>query len=377
MVDVDIEHLREAAKSFNHYAESFRSVATPAVDRCQIPSTAIPILGANFGHEYAAGWQQLDLSIRAMPDLLDTLGRALTRVADHYEHLDAANASQFTAPGMPPPRDMSTSPGTGALAAQIGTWGITGLTTAIGDLRMLSSAGGLLTQLKTVSPFLKASALPYGAVIIAAVLAVDVFATSNMREPVPYFTAGEGWSQIEGILNTAVADLPRLSYDVVYKDPQWTGDGAAAFYAFINDDLHPALSAMVALNNSMQAACIEAGLSMTFAIVSYIAISITTGVVCNLAKLVPDPTTATQLSITTAALAMFMEYTVEILVSLGQMYMFLTLSATQMKQASDTLKQYLVNKDGQLDGGSLRLSVPETQSIAAWEDWTRKEPKEQ
>jgi hypothetical protein len=375
MVDVDIQRLLDAASAFNRYAEDFKKTAVPAVEQCQIPSTSIPPLGSDFGQKYTASWEALDLSVRAMPDLLSTIGKALNRVAHHYQGQEDENAQMFGAPSMPAPREMSGSSSAGDIALQSGIWLTAGAATAWGDLRAVKSMADLVDKARAAGSVMRAGAVPFGAVILAAVLAVDTFAVLNMRDPTPYFAAGDGWSAIEKILNSAVADLPRLSYDVVYKDPKWTGSGADAFYAFVNDDLDRTLAAMVSLNNAMETACVEAGWSMAFAIVLYIAISLTTGAVCDMAKLIPDPTNVSKIAVTHAALVMFMGYAVEILVDLGEMYLFLTLAATQMGQAYDTLKQYLTNKEGQLDGSSLRLTVKETQSIASWEDggWERKQ----
>jgi hypothetical protein len=374
VVDVDIQRLLDAASAFNRYAEDFKKTAVPAVERCQIPWTAIPPLGSDFGQKYSASWEVLDLSIRAMPDLLGTIGKALNRVAHHYQGQEDANASMFTAPGMPAPREMSSAPGAGNAGVQSGVTALTGAATAWGDLRAIKSMADLVEKARTAGSIMRGGAVPYGALILAAVISVDVFAVLNMRDPTPYFSAGDGWSDLEKILNSAVADLPRMSYDVVYKDPKWSGSGADAFYAFVNDDLDRTLAAMSSLNNAMETACVEAGWSIAFAIVAYIAISLTTGAICDLAKLIPDPTNVSKIAVTHAALVMFMGYAIEIMVDLGEMYLFMTLAATQMGQAYDTLKQYLTNKDGTLDGNSLKLSVRETQSIATWENggWDRK-----
>jgi len=375
MTDVDIQRLLDAAEAFNRYAEDFKSTAVPAVERCQVPWTAIPPLGADFGQKYSAAWEALDLSIRAMPDLLGTIGKALNRVAHHYQGQEDQNAKLFTAPGMPAPRDMSQDPGAGGYATQGGIWALSTASTVWGDAQAIKSMADLVKQAKAAGSIMRGGAVPWGAALLAVVVAVDAFAVANMRDPTAYFSAGEGWSEVEKLLNAAVADLPRLSYDVVYKDPKWTGSGADAFYAFVNDDLDRTLAAMSSLNNAMQQACVEAAYSMMFSIIAYVAVSITTGTVCDLAKLIPDPTSVSQIAVTQAALIMFVGYGIEILVSLGELYLFLTLAATQMNQSYDTLKQYLVGKDGKLDGGSLRLTVQETQSIASWEDggWDRKQ----
>lgn len=374
-MDVDIERLKQAASTFSRYGADFRSKAVPAVDRCQIPWTAIPEMGQSFKEQYTAGWQELDLAMRAMPDLLETIGKSLDRVANHYLGTDEANAKAFTPPTMPEIRTMNGTPGAGEWAAQGSVTLATGLTTFWGDKHAfgtLEKLVGLVAKAKEAGVVLKVGALPFALELLAAVVAVDLFAVSNMRDPLPYFSAADGWGEIETLLNAAVADLPQLSYDIVYKVPQWSGDGANAFYAFMNDDLDRTLAAMVGLNNAMQTACIEAAWSMTFAIIAYIAISLTTGTVCNLAKLIPDPTAMTQISVTHAALVMFMEYAVAILIDLGQLFLFLTLAATQMRQASDTLKSYLTDKDGDLNGRSLQLTVQELQSISGWESWDRK-----
>jgi len=56
---------------------------------------------------------------------------------------------------------------------------------------------------------------------------------------------------------------------------------------------------------------------MVFALISSILVSLTTGAVCDLDKLIPDPTQVTQMAVTQAALIMFIEYNVVTVVSIG------------------------------------------------------------
>jgi len=370
MTDVDTTRLKAAAAGYSKYGDQFRDVVAPAINRCQLPWDCIPVLGMGFGHTYGDAWQQMDLSIRAMPDLLNAIGGALQRVAEHYEGQDIEIAKSFTPPGMPAVRSMDgTSVGDyiGQGATALGTAGtsVVGLAHMVGDLKALRT---VVTAAKAGSVALQASVLPFGWALFAAVLATDAFAWVNMREPMPYFDALNGLSDVESVLNAASADLPQMCYDVVYKAPKWTGAGAEAFYAFVNDDLDKTLTTMVGVNNEMQTACREAGWSMTIALITYLGISAAAAIICDVAKMIPDPTTVTQQTVTNAALAGFLAYSVANLLDLAQMFVFLQLAAGGIKQQSDTLKAYLTNQQGELDGRSLRLSVTECTTIASWEN---------
>src|SRR5712691_505061 len=117
---VDVEGLRAAADGYVRYGEEFKGAVAGGIGQCSLPGTSIPLLDLGFKEAYSKAYEAMDLASRALGDVLHTVGLALTRVANHYENNDAANARMFggtpiTAPTSPEPRSMDGS-------ANVGDW---------------------------------------------------------------------------------------------------------------------------------------------------------------------------------------------------------------------------------------------------------------
>ncbi|GAB3843500.1 hypothetical protein [Dactylosporangium cerinum] len=187
----------------------------------------------------------------------------------------------------------------------------------------------------------------------------------NLRDPVPYFEAQEGWGEVGKVLNDAASKVPQLCYDVVYRG-NWQGAGKDAFYACINNDIQPSLGAMKDLNNNMQLACITGGIAMGTAIATFVAATLTATGFCAAAT-GGTAAPAAQAAVT-ITISQWVIFTLELLAEVGAVFGGMALTSVQIGQSYDALKAFLGGKDQQLEAGSLQLRPTEVTAIADWEN---------
>ena len=360
---VDIPGLRAAADGYVRYGDEFKGTVSSGIGQSSLPWTSIPMIDMGFQEAYSQAYDAMDLATRALGDVLHTVGLALTRVANHYEHNDAANARMFggrpiTAAPAPEPHSMDG----GANA---------------GDLMRLGGEGlGALALIGASLKILIASSVPLGVPFIGIEVALGAAAVLNLRDPLPYFDAYEGWGKVREVLNEAVAKVPQLCNNVVYRG-NWSGDGKDAFYACINNDIAPSMAAMKDLNNDMQTACREGGIALLVSIGGFIAATLTAIGIVESANAtaaatagVATPAAAAAASISLAA---WVGFVTELLIDVSAVFGGLAVATSQIGQSYDTLKAFMGGKDHQLDAGSLTLRANELDRMQSWENsW--KEP---
>jgi hypothetical protein len=354
---VDIPGLRAAADGYVRYGDEFKGVVATGISQCSLPWTAIPVIDMGFKEAYAKAYKAMDLASRALGGVLHTVGLALTRVANHYEHNEAANERLFggrpiTAPASPEPQPMDG-----------------GANTA--DLNRLEYEGvGALALIGTSLQILIASSVPLGIPFIGIEVALGGAAVLNLRDPLPYFDAYEGWGKVREVLNEAAAKVPQLCNDVVYRG-NWAGDGKDAFYACINNDIGPSMAAMKDLNNDMQTACREGGIALLVSIGGFIAATLTAIGIVESANAtaaatagVATPAAAATASIT---LASWVGFVTELLIDVSAVFGGLAVASSQIGQSYDTLKAFMGGKDQALEAGSLKLRANELDRMQSWE----------
>jgi len=361
---VDVPGLRAAADGYVTYGNEFKGSVAAGVAQCSLPWTAIPLVDMGFKAAYGNAYEALDLSTRALGDILYTIGLALTRVANHYEDNDAANAQMFqgkpiTAPTSPEPREMSGT-------ANLPDW-----------LRLGGEGGSAAALIAWAGRALIVSSVPFGVSFIGIIGSLLGAAALNVRDPLPYFDAYEGWGQVRSVLNEAAARVPKLCNDVVYRG-NWEGDGKDAFYACINNDIAPTMAAMKDLNNDMQTACREAGLSLIASLALFVSATLTAIAVVETANTTAELTAGVAApeaaAIAQITLAEWIGFVTQLLIDVGAVFGGLSVGAAQVGQSYDTLKAFLGGRDQKLEVGSLKLRPPELARIQDWENsW--KEPE--
>jgi hypothetical protein len=360
---VDIEGLRAAADGYVKYGDEFKGAVAGGISQCSIPWTSIPLLDLGFKEAYGKAYEAMDLASRALGDVLHTVGLALTRVANHYENNDAANARLFggrpiVAPASPEPHSMDG----GANA---------------GDLVRLGAEGAAAVALVATSlKILIASSVPLGIPFIGIEVALGGAAVLNLRDPLPYFDAYEGWGKVREVLNEAVAKVPQLCNNVVYRG-NWQGDGKDAFYACINNDIAPSMAAMKDLNNDMQTSCREAGIALLVSIGGFVAATLTAIGIVESANATAAASagiaTPGAAAAATISLAAWVGFVTELLIDVSAVFGGMAVATSQIGQAYDTLKAFMGGKDHALEAGSLKLRSSELEKMQNWEnDW--KEP---
>ncbi|MCO6006942.1 hypothetical protein NE236_18300 [Actinoallomurus purpureus] len=352
---VDVVGLREAADTYVKYGDEFKTQVQPGVVQGSLPWTAFPLVDMGFKDAYSQAWEALDLSTHALGDVLTTIGLALTRVANHYQNMEAENTKLFggkpiTAPSSPLAHSMNTAPSGG----QIVSGAVVG--------------GGAVASVVFSSMGLLQASLPFGVSFIVIEGSLISAAVLNLRDPVPFFTAAEGWGDVRGVLNVAAAKVPQLMNNVVYRG-KWEGDGKDAFYACINNDIGPAMAAMKDLNNDMQIACRDAAIALGLSVISYVAGTVTAATICETANAagatgVGAPAAATTVNIT---LASWITFASELFVDLATVVGGLVLAASTISQGYDTLKAFLGTKGNTLEAGSISLRSSELQTMQDWE----------
>ncbi|NBE79804.1 WXG100 family type VII secretion target [Micromonospora rubida] len=365
MTTVDVPGLREAADGYVRYGKDFGGVARTSIPACSLPSSAIPVVDFGFQGAYRAAYEAMDLATRTLSGTLGTIGLALTRVANHYEGNDAANAQMFqgrpvTALSAPEPRRMDTGLGDGEYdRAYLGGIGAAALVLTAGQ-KMFAAAG------------------PFGLPLLGMGIPLLTSAVLNLRDPVPYFDAQAGWAEVGKVLNDAAGRVPQLCNDVVYRG-NWEGAGKDAFYACVNNDIQPSLGAMKDLNNTMQLSCVTGGIAMGTGIATFVAATLTAMGFCAAATATAAATggvaaPAAQAAVT-ITISQWIIFTLELLAEVGAVFGGMALTSTQIGQSYDALKAFLGGKDQRLEAGSLQLRPAEVTAIADWENnW--KEPEE-
>ncbi|GIF71810.1 hypothetical protein [Asanoa siamensis] len=250
---VETQALRGAARAYQEYGRQLRSDVDAELVRCSIPSTAIPTPDCGFTATYSAAYTAADLGARACADVFTAVGDALTRVANHYEDQDAENARLFgdrpiPAPAFPTPREMSTAPSGSEIA------------------RFAAAEGGIIIALEaaTVGLMVAAAAVPALFVHFAGIAALAL-----LKDPLPYFTAAEGWGAMERHLALAGAQVLPLAERVV-NEAKWEGAGADAFLNFVSNQFDPAVNQLSALVSELKNQCMTMGVVMSAADVSYL-----------------------------------------------------------------------------------------------------------
>ncbi len=360
---VDIPGLRAAADGYVRYGEEFKGQVAHGINQCSLPWSSIPLIDMGFTEAYGKAYEAMDLSSRALGDVLHTVGLALTRVANHYEHNEAANERLFggrpiTAPASPEPHSMDS----GANVA---------------DVARLAGAGlGAVALIGASLKILIASSVPLGIPFIGIEVALGAAAVLNLRDPLPYFDAYEGWGQVREVLNEATAKVPQLCNNVVYRG-NWAGDGKDAFYACINNDIGPSMAAMKDLNNDMQTACREGGIALLVSIGGFIAATLTAIGIVETANATAAATAGVASPAAAAAanisLAAWVGFVTELLIDVSAVFGGLAVASSQIGQSYDTLKAFMGGKDQALQAGSLKLRSNELDRMQSWESsW--KEP---
>jgi hypothetical protein len=351
-ITVETEALRHAAQGFTRFGRDLNDKVLPAMSRCTLPSADIPAVDLGFRQAYAQSWEAMDLAAKAAAGSMLTIGNALTMVANHYEGQDNENARMFHGQPIPPP----TAP---APEAMDGGGSV---------LEGLADAGevvGAVAILMYVTVELCLASALIGALMI--VQPVGIFCIVNLKDPVPYFTAAGGWSDIEQVLSDAAAQVPKLAAQVT-SDAKWSGDAADAFTSYVSNDLAPVLGAMQGLAASMKQMLIQTGFALLVAIGAYVIGTLEAAKVVEAADADPEP--VSRESIGLSAIAVWLPYVMGITADLLSTFGDMAIASSTIESALRSLKSQLSEQDGKIQSGTLTLSPARTTAIQSWQGWS-------
>ncbi len=242
-VTAETQALRDAASGFTTYGQQFKDTVVPALSRCSIPHEDFPLLDLGFESTYKRSWEQMGQVCRTAAGSMQTIGLALTMVANHYEGQEAENSKMFGGK----PIDPTKMAGPQSMDTGHNLW------EGAADAVVLGLGGAALYW--SVST-LAAAGAPFG--LTVPVFAVGSVCILNIVDPAPYFVAADGWSDVERVVTEAAALVPKLATDVT-TSAKWTGDGADAFSNFIARELSPVLNALQSLAGALKQMCTQTG----------------------------------------------------------------------------------------------------------------------
>ena len=352
---VDIEALRTAAKTFNDLATRMHDKAQPAIANTGLPAIAMPVMDMGYGAAYQEAWSGLNLACGLSCNVMNTIGLALTRVANHYAGQDAANASIFGGGAIPLPEvpPVSSMPNDTM-------WGDAVLGSAI----IIAGVGaGLGMLIAAFNALLVSSARAGG---VAIVLPIGAFCLLNVRDPIPHWHASYGWSAAQEVFAAAQTDT-QVQADRVNGDAGWVGAGADAFNSYVTNVLASMLGAANALSADMESTSKEVGIFMTGTLVVSAVVTGMAVAACTAESAIPEPATATALIwfTLTGWATVIATVVADLVITMGE----LAAKAAVVGDGYNTLGRWLADQSGKLDGGSSNLTVTQNAAIQDWSQW--------
>ncbi|MEV6344878.1 hypothetical protein [Actinoplanes sp. NPDC051851] len=341
--------LRDSATAFANFADELSGKTQQALAKCALPGTAIPITDFGFKEMYEQAYSAADQGCRAVSGILTSVSNALVRVANHWDGQDSENAKAFGEKPIPAPEFPSANPMPS---------GVSG-----GDAARFVAAEGLAigtVQWLTYEMFVASALIPALITHFAGIAAL-----ANLRDPVPYFQAEGGWSELEAILADAAVQVPLLANKIT-SDAKWEGDGADAFSDFIANQLGPALGALKDLVGDLKQNCLATGLVMSAVVVGYIVATIVATKVIEAAAVDPEPVSREAIGWSGAA-----AWVSEVLVFVGEialLYAEMAVASATVQTSLRTVSTYLGQKGDKLHVNSLALSTEKMTAIQSWEN---------
>jgi hypothetical protein len=136
--------------------------------------------------------------------------------------------------------------------------------------------GALLATVAALSVGLAVAAEPSGAGAVASIVAGGVVEL-NVRNPMPYLEAHNGWNDLLVSFSDMKGKLSRLNSDV---DATWQGEAADQFKLFLTNHIVPAIDALANCARLAATTCTTLFGGMLTTIVAYVTATVSAIVAC-------------------------------------------------------------------------------------------------
>jgi hypothetical protein len=134
----------------------------------------------------------------------------------------------------------------------------------------------ILVTVAALSAGLAVAAEPSGAGIVAAIVAGGLVEL-NVRNPMPYLEAHQGWNELMVSFGDVKGKLVRMNSDV---DSTWQGQAADQFKGFITNHMVPAVDALMNCARLAATCCTTLFGGMLTTIIAYITATVAAIVAC-------------------------------------------------------------------------------------------------
>lgn len=233
---------------------------------------------------------------------------------------------------------------------------VVGTADNVGTLALVGTAAGLAVGLGV-------AAEPSGASAVIAAIAATVVA-ANLRNPMPYLEAHQGWNDLMVSFSDMKGRLTRLNGDV---DATWQGEAADQFKNFTLNHIIPAIDALAMCAKLAATACTALFGGMLTSIIAYITGTIAAIVACVAANASGPFSPAVKWGI----IAGWVGLVVGIITALSAFLISLVSTSDSIQQAYAQLAQGF-GKDGEhLDTSSVQLPEPLRLAFSDPQKWNK------